>query len=121
MPATSSAVLRRRVVALALEPVARAAEILDRVAQLVADVVVGRDARRDAHRLVVAHQLAVELVRGANALKMSPRSFSSDIARSTYGLMLSAARTSVDLGFRVHVAFLSRALSAKPSAARLRS
>ena len=33
---------------LPLEPVARAAQVLDRVAELVADVVVGRDAARDA-------------------------------------------------------------------------
>ena len=81
----------RRVVALALEALARAAEILDRVAQLVADVVVGRDAVAMRTGSSVAHQLAVQLVRGAEGTEMSPRSFSSDIARSTYGLMLSAA------------------------------
>ena len=71
MPVTSSVEPRMpRALLLALEPVARAAQVLDRVAELVADLVVGRDAARDRDRLVaVAGELAVQLARdrkGAN-------------------------------------------------------
>ena len=86
MPATQQRRVARSSALLALEAVARAAQVLDRLAQLVADVVVGRDAGRERDRLVaVADQLAVQLARGAERLGRRRRAASrrSSPARRT--------------------------------------
>ena len=74
------------VVLLALEPVSGVPQVVDGVAQLVANLVVRRDTRRDRDRAAAAEQLVVELRAVPNALITSSRSFSSRSARSTYGL-----------------------------------
>ena len=64
MPAISSVALRPLVLLLALQPVGRVPQVLDRLLELLADVVVGRDARRQRDRTAAAEQLVVELLRG---------------------------------------------------------
>ena len=88
-------------VLLALDPLARMAEVLDRLAHLVTDVVVGRDPARERDRGAPCRSRAPRTTRAPSRRRASarPRSFSSVIARSMYGLMASAASSSVSLVF----------------------
>ena len=69
----------------------RRSSIASRSLSRTSSSVATRVAMRTGVLVAVAHQLAYSSFAVANALNTSPRSFSSDIARSTYGLMLSAA------------------------------
>ena len=63
MPAISSVVLRPLCDSLALEPVGRAPQIVDRGPELVADLVVGGDSRGERDGAAGADQLGVEILR----------------------------------------------------------
>ena len=105
----------RRPLAAALEALAGAAEVLDRLAELVADVVVGRDPARDHDRLAPVADRARRTAHAPSpkARSTSWRSFSSFIARRrTAGP--SRRRLRVCLALRHELPLLSAAVPGRP-------